>query len=168
MAKWSYPRHGSVPSACEPDETNHAGLCHGSCPAGWDAVGFHCWEDCPPGMTDDGAFCRRDVHTMNANNSCPWYDACGLFNDCTECPPGYRNDGCTCHRDAWIFAKATTPRSVSFPGCDAGLEYDGGLCYDPCVSGYSGVGSVCWAECPPGWDDHGATCYRPPNILTKY
>ncbi|MEM7157693.1 MAG: hypothetical protein AAF799_32935 [Myxococcota bacterium] len=168
VAKDSYPRHGDIPTACEPGATNHAGLCHGPCPAGFDAVGFHCWQDCPPGMTDDGAFCRRDVDIRNATNRCPWWDACGLFENCTTCPDGYQNDGCTCRLDAWIFAKETRDRAVTFPGCDGGREYDGGLCYDPCRAGFTALGSVCWAACPPGFDDHGATCYRPPNILTKF
>lgn len=42
--------------------------------------------------------------------------------------------------------------------CDAGKEYDAGLCYSPCDSGYTGVGFVCWGSCPSGYVDIGAIC----------
>lgn len=39
--------------------------------------------------------------------------------------------------------------------CDAGLEYDAGLCYTACETGSNGVGPVCWANSPSNWVDCG-------------
>jgi len=45
--------------------------------------------------------------------------------------------------------------------CDAGEDYDAGLCYRPCnKKGFKGVGPVCWGSCPTGWKDCGAGCGR--------
>ncbi|MHC4837040.1 MAG: hypothetical protein ACYTF3_02470 [Planctomycetota bacterium] len=123
-----------------------------------------CWQNCPAGYTDDGAFCRRDVVIINADNSnCPWYDVCGLTlaPGCSTCPAGYQNDGCTCRIDAHIFAKASYGRGVGqVPSrCPSGLELDGLLCYPPCNDGFYGVGPVCWFECTPDRPvDCGALC----------
>ncbi len=42
------------------------------------------------------------------------------------------------------------------PTCAPGLDYDAGLCYEPCKAGYTGVGPVCWSQTPQGWRDDGA------------
>ncbi|HXW60317.1 MAG TPA: hypothetical protein VEK06_02150, partial [Myxococcota bacterium] len=44
------------------------------------------------------------------------------------------------------------------PSCDAGHDYDAGLCYKKCDVGYYGVGPVCWGSCPKGMTDCGAMC----------
>lgn len=173
LAKESYGRGvGTIPNGCGSAE-NDAGLCYQPCRDGFDGVGPVCWRRCPPGMHDDGAFCRRDVQIISANNSsCPWYDLCGLTfaRGCSTCPTGFMNDGCTCRIDAWIFAKESYGRGVGrLPtDCGPGRVYDAGLCYPRCRAGFTGVGPVCWGRCPTGYDDHGATCYRPPNVLVKY
>lgn len=172
LAKDSYGRGvGVVPTACEGELD--AGLCYEPCRDGFDGVGPVCWRRCPPGMHDDGAFCRRDVDIISSDNSrCPWYDVCGigLERGCSTCPAGYQNDGCTCRIDAWIFAKDTYGRGVGTPptDCGPGREYDAGLCYQRCRPGFNGVGPVCWGSCPAGYDDHGGTCYRDPQIIVKY
>lgn len=173
LAKDSYGRGvGTVPIGCGGAQ-NDAGLCYQPCRAGFDGVGPVCWKSCPSGMHDDGAFCRRDVSIIGANNGgCPWYDVCGLTfaRGCSTCPSGYQNDGCTCRIDAWIFAKESYGRGAgTIPtNCPAGQQYDAGLCYQPCRSGFSGVGPVCWGSCPAGYADHGATCYRDPQVIVKY
>lgn len=173
IAKPSYGRGTGIPPRdCGPDEYD-AGLCYDHCRPGFDGVGPVCWQQCPAGMHDDGAFCRRDVEIIASDNSaCEWYDVCGLTFDagCSICPAGYQNDGCTCRIDAWIFAKSSYGRGVGGAPTECGplREYDAGLCYRPCREGFNGVGPVCWGGCPEGYDDHGATCYRPPNILTRF
>jgi len=173
IAKPSYGRGaGTIPTGCGTRE-NDAGLCYTPCAPGFDGVGPVCWQRCPPGMHDDGAFCRRDVNIIASDNSsCPWYDICGLTFErgCSRCPAGFQNDGCTCRIDAWIFAKNTYGRGVGeIPtDCGPGREYDAGLCYQPCSAGFNGVGPVCWDSCPAAYDDHGATCYRAPNILVRF
>lgn len=171
-AKPSYGRGaGEVPTICSGERD--AGLCYQECREGFDGVGPVCWRRCPAGMTDDGAFCRRDVDIRGSDNSrCPWYDACGLTFErgCSTCPAGFQNDGCTCRRDAWIFAKESYGRGAGTVStdCGPGRDYDGGLCYPRCRDGFNGVGPVCWGTCEAGYDDHGGTCYRDPQTITKY
>jgi len=173
IAKDSYGRGvGTVPIGCESGERD-AGLCYEPCRDGFDGVGPVCWKRCPPGMHDDGAFCRRDVQIISSNNgSCPWYDVCGVTfaRGCSTCPAGFQNDGCTCRVDAWIFAKDTYGRGAGeLPtACRPGQEYDAGLCYPLCRPTYHGAGPVCWGNCPAGYADHGGTCYRDPQIIVKY
>ncbi len=50
------------------------------------------------------------------------------------------------------------PQDDSVPPCEAGKEYDAGLCYPVCQTGYRGVGPVCWQQCPAGSIDDGALC----------
>ena len=173
VAKQSYTRGTGIPPRnCGADEYD-AGLCYEPCRPGFDGVGPVCWQQCPAGMHDDGAFCRRDVQIIASDNSaCEWFDVCGLTFDagCSVCPAGFQNDGCFCRIDAWIFAKPSYGRGVGGVPTECSLlrEYDAGLCYRPCRAGFNGVGPVCWGTCPAGYDDHGATCYRPPNILTRF
>lgn len=150
--KGSYGRGvGSVPDSC-PGKQQDAGLCYPWCASGYFGVGPVCWQQCPAGYTDDGAFCRRDAHIFGANNSqCPWYDTCGVTfaRGCSKCPAGYITDGCTCRRDAHIFAKSSYGRGAGAPmQCNGALEYDAGLCYNHCQAEYDGVGPVCWGQCP--------------------
>ena len=35
--------------------------------------------------------------------------------------------------------------------CRSGLQYNAGLCYDPCKAKFSGVEPVCRAYNPKGW-----------------
>jgi hypothetical protein len=173
-AKPSYGRGGGVPpTVCRSGQDYDAGLCYPECRAGFSGVGPVCWERCPAGYHDDGVTCRRNAHIYGAStSSCPWYDKCGLTfaRGCSRCRSGYHNDGCTCRRDAHIFGKESYGRGVgTVPnGCRSNMEYDTGLCYQPCRTGYKGVGPVCWGSCPSGFDDHGATCYRAPKIIVKY
>lgn len=142
---------GTIPADC-PGQEKQAGLCYNYCKSGFYGVGPVCWQACPSGYTDDGAFCRKDAHIFASDNSsCPWYDKCGLTfaPGCSKCPSGYINDGCTCRRDVHIFAKASYGRGVGTPmSCSSSLQYDAGLCYQHCSSGMNGVGPVCWGSCP--------------------
>ncbi len=172
LAKPSFGRGaGVVPNGCGPGLEFDSGLCYPLCPSGFHGAGPVCWQNCPVGYADDGATCRRDATIIGADNSgCPWYDKCGLTfaGGCSVCPSGFNNDGCTCRIDVDIFGKSSSTRGAGgVPnGCLPGLQYDTGLCYQPCGPGFSGVGPVCWGTCPARFDDHGATCYRAPNVFS--
>jgi Calcineurin-like phosphoesterase len=168
----SYGRGAGSPLGCGASEEKDGALCYPECKSGYDGVGPVCWKKCPDGYKDDGAFCRRDVSTKNANTKkCAWYDKCGLAADkgCSKCPKGYRNDGCTCWRDAHIFAKDSYGRGAgtALHTCGDGKEKDGALCYPECKSGHDGVGPVCWKPCPDGFTDDGALCRKDAHIIPK-
>lgn len=80
-----------------------------------------------------------------------------------DCPSGMTDIGVSCAKASYGRGAGTVPNQ-----CQAGFEYDTGLCYTPCRSGNHGVGPVCWGSCPAGFTDHGATCYRDPHIIVKY
>lgn len=60
------------------------------------------------------------------------------------------------HLPGWAYGRGAG--TVPNWGCAEGLEYQAGLCYDPCQDDYDGVGFVCWQKCAPGYMDFGATC----------
>src|SRR5262249_20235982 len=74
--------------------------------SGYKGVGPVCWQSCPDGYRDDGAFCRKDVD-IYGKGCC-----CVFGNCCNNCKAGYKDDGCTCRRDAHIFAKQSYGRGV--------------------------------------------------------
>jgi len=60
----SYGRGVGVPvSACPEGQEKDAGLCYRTCEAigkeGWKGVGPVCWQRCPTGFRDDGAYCFK-------------------------------------------------------------------------------------------------------------
>lgn len=66
-----------------------------------------------------------------------------------------------------FFTAAVARADDNLPLCEAGQEYDAGLCYDPCSEGYSGVGPVCWERCPVDFIDDGAFCRKNAVITAK-
>ena len=60
----SYGRGVGVPvSACPKGQEKDAGLCYPTCEdigkEGWKGVGPVCWQRCPSGFRDDGAYCFK-------------------------------------------------------------------------------------------------------------
>lgn len=104
---------------CGPGQEYQNGLCYTTCKAGWSGEGPVCWKACASGFKDTGWFCQRDSSIVSADtSSCPWYNKCGLGDDCSKCPAGYSNDGCTCRRDAYIYAQESYGRGVGVaPTC---------------------------------------------------
>jgi hypothetical protein len=49
---------GMIPTDC-PGRQYDAGLCYPFCQEGFYGVGPVCWQSCPSGYVDDGAFCRQ-------------------------------------------------------------------------------------------------------------
>lgn len=104
---------------CPEGKVYQAGLCYTPCKTGWDGEGPVCWKRCASGFTDTGFFCHREGSIVSANTSkCPWYNKCGLGDDCSTCPSGYENDGCTCRRDPYIYAQESYGRGAgTTPTC---------------------------------------------------
>jgi len=131
-------------------------LCYKKCADGYYGVGPVCWSYCPAGWRDDGALCNNrggwTIVSKNKGAGCPWYDVCGLWNDCTECPAGTSNHGCTCHKTMEVRAKKSYGRGWGKPLQCADDEIQQGLfCYPKCrtrgSTRYNNVGHVCWEEC---------------------
>jgi len=138
-------------STCPEGEQLDAGLCYIQCKANFTGVGPVCWQDCPEGYTDTGAFCQPNSQ-WGDNSNCPWYDKCGLIEakGCVICPQGMDASGCLCVTPGSTFAKQSYGRGVGTPMvCQPDQVYDAGLCYPPCDSSQDGVGPVCWSTCVP-------------------
>jgi hypothetical protein len=110
-------------------------LCYPNCKSGYYGVGPVCWERCPPDSDDIGLLCTaKGPMIQQAENHCPWFDACGLINhkDCTKCPFGYDKTGCICTKTDAVYVKGSYGRGVgkvpSFPGCSSGFTDCGILC----------------------------------------
>lgn len=79
----------------------------------------------------------------------------GLGPICWQrCGPGYSDMGAYCINygvfgwpSHWKLSHSRGAGSPLVSTCDAGLEYDAGLCYPPCADCYDGVGPVCWSLC---------------------
>ena len=59
------------------------------------------------------------------------------------CKEHYKTFPLTCTRCHGFPLKCHTYGRL---GCEAGFEYDAGLCYPQCKDGYKGVGPVCWLQ----------------------
>lgn len=91
-----------------------------------------------------------------------WYPKCkagfvkvGCCVCSPACPTGMTDIGVSC-------AKDSIPRGVGkIPGCPAGMELDGGLCYPVAAQGFKGVGPVAWGKCPADFPfECGAGCAK--------
>jgi hypothetical protein len=186
FGKPSYGRGaGFVPNACNPGDEKNGALCYPACQAGFYGVGPVCWQSCAPGYADNGASCFQHIFSWYfkasygrgagyAPGACPGgtqYDAGLCYSTCAggyygvgpvcwgTCPSGFTDDGATCRKDAVIIAKATYGRGAGSPMvCSSNLQYDAGLCYQPCAANQHGIGPVCWGTCPAGMVACGAGC----------
>lgn len=147
LAKESYGRGvGTVPTSCGPGKELDGGLCYRltgvrgdrtltSCRQGFSAVGPVCWQDCPSGFRDDGAFCAKPA-PYGRGAGYPWE-----FGDAPFDLTGAKN---RCNRDH-----------------AAGCEQDGLLFYPKCKRGFHAVGCcVCTPDCPDGMADIGVSCQK--------
>jgi hypothetical protein len=186
VGKPSYGRGaGTVPSSCAPGDQKDGALCYPACRGGYYSVGPVCWQSCPAGFADHGATCFRHIfdwfwkasygrgagYAPNRCASNQQNDAGLCYNNCAGgyrgagpvcwggCPAGFIDDGATCRKDVVIIAKATYGRGAgSSMVCSSGLQYDAGLCYQPCSANQSGIGPVCWGQCPSDMVSCGAGC----------
>ncbi len=178
--KSSYGRGvGTIPGTCKPKETKSGLLCYPDCKPGYYNVAGVCWQGCPDGFRDDGAFCRKAEYGRGAGyalwdegkcnrdnkqgcekNGLMWYPKCAAgysaFGCCIcrpdqTCPPGWNAVAGSCQKSSYVVGPIT-------PNC-GDKQYDAGLCYKTCSTGYNGIGPVCWGQCPPELPvDCGAMC----------
>jgi hypothetical protein len=175
--KQSYGRGAGYPlNTCPGGQEMDAGLCYNRCNAGYGAAGPVCWQYCPSGYTDTGALCHYSAKSLTASlvrSGChlegPW--GIGCIIPAYDCPSGYTNVGAFCALNTpsvppgysgltgLDLTKKSYGRGVGqIPGCAAGQEKNGLLCYPNCNPGMYGVGPVCWQSCPSGKTDCAAGC----------
>jgi hypothetical protein len=174
--KQSYGRGAGYPlNTCPAGQEMDAGLCYNRCNAGYGAAGPVCWQYCPSGYTDTGALCHYTAKSLTTSLQRTGCYVSLPFVGCTipkyDCPSGYTNAGLFCALNTpgvpsgysgltgLDLTKKSYGRGVgAIPGCAAGQEKNGLLCYPNCNSGYGGAGPVCWGTCPSGKTDCGAGC----------
>jgi hypothetical protein len=127
---------------------------------------------CPPGYTDDGATCRRDVRVVPK----PSYGR-GVGAAPKNCGPGQQYDAGLC-----------------YPVCKPGYRAVGPVCWGSCPAGYDDHGATCYrgasiigannsrcpwydkcglvtakgcSTCPPGYRNDGCTCRRDVHVTGK-
>jgi hypothetical protein len=171
---------------CQSGYSGVGPVCWQRCPSGFRDDGAFCakpqpygrgtgyaWEfgDPPFDLGNAKRRCERDHGAGRCEqNGLIFYPRCrpGFHSvGCCVCSPnctgGMTDIGVSCAKKSYGRGVGTVPTR-----CQGGMEYDAGLCYQPCRSGFNGVGPVCWGRCPPDYADHGATCYRDPNVIVKY
>jgi hypothetical protein len=168
---------GMIPTDCSYDQQRQGLLCYPKCNAGFTGVTSVCWQDCPAGYFDDGAFCRK-TGSYGRGFGFPWQAVDGVSNagmlarcqtstagTCEmwgaiaypTCKPGYYAAGANiCAQgcpagmtDIGVSCTKQTYMRATLSGqCPAGKTYEDGLCYDSCGAGFTGVGPVCGQKCP--------------------
>jgi len=137
----SYGRGVGVPvSACPKGQEKDAGLCYPTCEAvgknGWNGVGPVCWQDCPSGFRDDGAYCAKPA-AYGRGVGFPWKigdRAFSLTNARKRCERKHGAGQC---------------------------EKSGAIYYPKCKPEYRAIGCcVCSPKCPPGMTDIGVSCQK--------
>lgn len=171
--KNSLGRGAGTPLTCAPHEDLDAGLCYGSCPAGFRGVGPVCWKACPADYAEDPLHCRKGSYGRGVGSPLPCdddeeadtglcYPRCqatytGKGPFCWQrCPDGFNDIGAGCE-------KPRHERGIGHAvnACPEGREQDAGLCYAACPAGYSAKGPFCWQQCPGGFNDIGVSCEKP-------
>lgn len=179
---------GEIAGACPPGTEKDGALCYPLPQKGYKGVGPVCWQSCPSGFRDDGAFCAKpaaygrgsgyaawnEEKCKNENptlgcekNGAMWYPKCqqgfvavGCCICSPQCPPDFGTDiGVSCTK------KTYTRGAGTILECPPGLIRDetggpAGLCYPKCRPGFHGVGPVCWQDCDPNWVGCAAACSK--------
>lgn len=162
----SVPRGAGKPMVCPSDKEYGNGLCYPKC-QNIDGVpssskGPICWQTCPDGFRDDGAFCMK-----------PEGKRVGKIPMKRDCPAGMRDDGTSCWADTYGRGVGR-PRDASCPSgytrgalgalcwkglqsvplnysCNSDEDMDGLRCYPKCKDGYRAAGCcLCEPEGGPG------------------
>lgn len=168
-----YSRAGDATGLpCNSSEEQKGLLCYPKCRSGYTSSALECEGSCPSGYTNDGLTCRKPgnliaqrIVSRAGDAVARPYPACksgytAFGFDChSVCPAGYTNDGLTCRKDPFITAKDIYDRGVgSLPGCSAGSDNIGGVCYDSCPAGKKVTGLLCAVPCNAGFRDDGLFC----------
>lgn len=139
--KRSYGRGVGVPiSSCPEGQEKDAGLCYRTCEdmgkEGWKGVGPVCWQRCPSGFRDDGAYCFKPK-AYGRGVGFPWKfgdRAFDLSNARKRCERKHGEGNC---------------------------EKSGAIYYPKCKPEYRAIGCcVCSPRCPSGMTDIGISCQK--------
>ena len=117
--------------------------------------------DCPPGLSIQGAGCKREADSRPSPSAAP------------DCPAGYKLHGSSCERPA-----LSKPNPASRPAdCPDGYSNSGTACFrlsasEPlppsrmsCAAGETKVDARCYKPCEAGSNSSGTTCVRPLSTL---
>ena len=159
----------------------HGLLCYPNCNANYTGVGPVCWQNCPTGFRDDGAYCGKPAAYGRGAGYVAWEGSkCNSENPqgCEEygwlwypkCKPNFHAAGCCicspdCPSNMTDIGVSCQKRNYGrgaggVLGCAKGLERSGLLCYSSCPKGSDGVGPVCWEHCPANWVQCGMGCAK--------
>jgi hypothetical protein len=136
LAKPSYGRGvGVLAQACSDGKELNASLCNVPCRAGFSGLGPMCWQNCPSGYRDDGAFCAKpDAYGRGAGYPWQFGDGLDLGNATRRCEADHGAGRC---------------------------EQNGLIIYPKCRAGFHAVGCcICSPDCPSGMSDIGVSCTK--------
>jgi hypothetical protein len=137
----SYGRGVGIPiSGCPKGQEKDAGLCYPTCEdigkEGWKGVGPVCWQDCPSGFRDDGAYCFKP-EAYGRGVGFPWKIGDKAFS--------LKNAKIRCERKHG----------------EGQCEKSGAIYYPKCKPDYRAIGCcVCSPRCPSGMTDIGISCQK--------
>lgn len=156
-------------------------LCYPACKTGYHNVGPVCWQDLPPGSTDQGAFftvekygrgvgtplvCKpeEENHAGLCYPKTPegWKHIGGIIYK--NCPAEFRNDGLYCGKPKAYGrgAGSTNEQKCMNSHQGAACEKWGLLWYPKCKEGFKSIGCcTCTPACPEGYTDIGVSCKKP-------
>jgi hypothetical protein len=169
----SYLREGSSPS-CTDEDTLSNGKCKKACKPGYNEFLDSCWQTCPNGFTNHGAFCFKpqpkgrtgyfSEGTCNGEHAQGCENYWGLYYPrceagfspvgCCICSPicdGMVDIGISCAKDFYLSIKEEA-------SCGFFLELVNGSCLPACKSGYTSFGAFCVRGCPSGYTSYGVLC----------
>merc|ERR1712179_582317 len=141
---------GRVITDCPADKEKQLALCYPRCREGFTGVGPVCWQDCPSGYRDDGAFCAKPAaygRGVGRIGSKSGWEKWGLLYY-PKCRTGFHNVGCC----------------VCSPDCQNGQTDIGVSCAKQSYGGTAGTPLTC----APGLEMSGALCMAPGNTCHEY
>jgi len=163
--KQSYGRGVGVPlSTCSPDQQLNGLLCYPKCKDGYGGAGPACWQNCPSGFRDDGAFCAKPA-AYGRGAGYPWKFGDSLNDNGMRgrCEDAHGRGNC--EKDGAIF----------YPKCKPGFNKVGCcICSPNCQGGMVDIGVSCTKQtytrgagypmkCAAGQQEDAGLCYTPCN-----
>lgn len=167
---------GTVPGNCDMHQDKSGLLCYPKCKSGYTGLAFVCWQDCPKGFRDDGAFCAKPA-PYGRGVGFPWKFGDKAFSldaararcakkhgrgNCEKsgqiiypkCKPGYKNVGCC----------VCSPICPSGMGTDIGVSctkksYTRRTILPSCPPGMDADAGLCYKKCKPGYRGVGPVCW---------
>lgn len=167
---------GKIPSQCDLYEEKQGLLCYPKCRAGYRGVLNVCWQNCPAGSRDDGAFCRYAEYGRGVGFPWKFGDALndrGMFKRCErrhgrgrcekwgavaypKCKPGYAPFGCCICR----------PQRVNCAGMAGRIDlscakksYVRATITPSCSRGRQYDAGLCYPKCKSRYNGVGPVCW---------